>query len=189
MNNDEKEPDDPCQGILAFSETENVLIFNSKNNKVFVSIGFSSSGMPPIGFVFDSVTGPNLIKAIVLDQSLLDNIRRDDITDIRSASDMELVEAGTIALHLCMGTSRNRVTFGSVDNLAIPSLLGKIFFDKIMKSIHRDETKVVANHSPPVHISMVYDAKTEAKKNVSDIRHFIDQGPRLLMMPISGEPK
>lgn len=54
--------------------------------------------------------------------------------------------------------------FGTVQNLAVPVLLGKYFIDTFIEGILSDETKIIPFNFPPLLILMVHEAgpdKTE----------------------------
>lgn len=72
---EKKNQDEPYRDIFEFSKIVKILHFMSKDYKLSDSIGFSSSSMYRIVCVFDTVAGSNFIRADVLDQGLLDNIR------------------------------------------------------------------------------------------------------------------
>lgn len=76
--------------------------------------------MRPILFVLETGAGPSPIRANVLDQTWLNNIRHCLIPEARCASETKLIVSGTISLHLCMGESHVRVTCDVVDKRAIP---------------------------------------------------------------------
>lgn len=119
---------------------------------------------------FDTGACLNVITAVVLEQSRLNNIRQRDIPEIRGPSDTKLVVLGTLNLHPRMDKSHAQVTFCIADKLVVPTLLETTFTDKLMKSNHLTEKKIVPYHSKPVPIPMVYKTKSKAENNTSDIR-------------------
>lgn len=98
-----EKPDEPYQYILAFLETDGIWIFDSKNYKVFVSIGILPLRMRPIVSTFDTDAGLDVTRADVLDRSSLAKIRQRNMPEIQSASDTKLVVTGIITLHRLMG--------------------------------------------------------------------------------------
>lgn len=70
---------------------------------------------------FDSAGGSNLIRANVLDQTLLYSIGQRAMPKVRSASSTELNMSRTITLHLQMGQLRTPVTFEKVASWPYPS--------------------------------------------------------------------
>lgn len=88
-----------------------------------------------------------------------------------------------------MGEARTWVMFAVVDRLVVSVLLETIFSDKLIKTIQPAGRKIAPYHSPQVPILMVHEPRSEAKKNTSVIRHFIEQDSALLKTPIKSEPK
>lgn len=136
-----------------------------KDYKVCLSIELISWRMRPSVCVFHTGTGPNLIRADVLDPALQDSIRQRDMPDIRSASNRKRNASQTITPHLPMAESRTRINFGVVNELVMPVLPGTTFIDKFIRSIHPVKRKIVAHHSSAVSILMVHEARSEADKN------------------------
>lgn len=67
MKDDKKKPDKVYQDILAFPETDEILLFKSKSSRIFASTGLNSSRMRTIFCVFETGAGPNFIRSDVLD--------------------------------------------------------------------------------------------------------------------------
>lgn len=87
-----------------------------------------------------------------------------------------------------MGDSRSGVIFAIVDKLAVPIQFKAVFIDKVFRSIHPAEMKIVPHLSVPVPIPIVHGAQSAAWDR-SDIQKFVKQGPVLPMTPVSGEPR
>lgn len=60
---------------------------------------------------------------------------------------------------------RAHVTFGVVDRLAVPVLLGSTFIDGYVRPVHLAERKFVPYYSPPVPILLLQEARSAAEKN------------------------
>lgn len=76
---DKKKPEEPNQYILTFPETCKILLFMSRNYKISISVGISSSPMHPTIYVFDIGAGQSFTRADFLDQSWLDNVCQRDM--------------------------------------------------------------------------------------------------------------
>lgn len=61
--------------------------------------------------------------------------------------------------------------------------------DKVIKSVHPDERKIVPHRSPPVPILMVGEAKSAAEKSTQDIAIFVAHDQSLLARPNMRKPK
>lgn len=81
------------------------------------------------------------------------------------------------------------MTLGLLKKLFVSVLLGTTLIDKFIKSIHPAGRKIVASHSTSVPVQMLYKAKSEEEKNLSDIRQLMDLDPSLLVTPVRIEPK
>lgn len=106
--------------------------------------------------VFDTVTNPNLKRADFLEASWLDSIHQLNMPEMCSAFDTKLFLSGTITLHLMICESRTLVTFGVVDKLALPVLLGMTFIDRYIRSVYPAEKRTVSYHYPSVPIVIVH---------------------------------
>lgn len=143
-----RQPNEPCQEMLTFPETNEISLFKSKKHKFSVSIGIYLRRMRPIFCALDTGGGLNLIRANVSYASWQDLIHQHDIREIQSAFDTKLVLSATITLHLWIGEFSTRVAFGVVDKQASPVLLRKTFIDRFMNSIHPAERKIVPTSLP-----------------------------------------
>lgn len=73
------------------------------------------------------------------------------------------------------------MTFGIVDTLDVPVLLGTTFIDRAVTSIHSSKRKTVSHHFLSVPIVMVYEARSTAenvksnnfKENEKDLEVFV----------------
>lgn len=119
--------------------------------------------------IFDTGAGENLMRANVLERSLLSEFRQTEMPEIGSACDTKLVMFGIITLYFCMCKSRTEVIFEVVDKLAVLVILEPTFIDRFTKSIHLSETMIELHCPPPVDIQMVHEATSSAEKNTSDI--------------------
>lgn len=140
---DKKKLDEPHKDVLAFMETDEVSRFKSESYQVSLSIEFNSPQMGPFKCVFGSCTGPNIIRADILDPTWLDGIGQRDMSDTRSASDTTLEVARTMNFNLLLGESWNRENFGVVSKWFVPVLLGRTNIDRFIKWINASERKIV----------------------------------------------
>lgn len=115
-----KKPDEPYKEMLEFPETGKVSLCQDTNYQVSVSIGPKSSRMRPIVCEFDTGTGPNLIRADILDNYCPDSIRKYNMPDMGSSSNTRLKVSETIILHPLIGEAHTRVNFGIVGELVVP---------------------------------------------------------------------
>lgn len=76
-------------------------------------------------------------------------------------------------LRLRIGDSCTCVAFGVALNIAVPMLLGRIFIDRFIKSVHPAERITFPYHSLTALILLVHETRKAAdKKEASDIRNF-----------------
>lgn len=129
--------DESYQDIPSFLQTGEISLFNINHYKVSVLIGLIWSRIRPVVCIVDSGAGPNPVIANFLDQSLLKNIQLCDMPEIQSVSDTKLVVSRANTFHLRIGESQTRVTYGVVDRLPVPVLLGTTFIDNFIKSCTR----------------------------------------------------
>lgn len=108
---------------------------------------------------------------------------------IKSAVDTNLAVSRPITIQLRMVESRTRVTFGLMDKLSVPMLLGPTFVDRLTKSVHPTEKKNIPYHSPPVPILMVHKAHSAAEENKSDICQYSAKAQEILVTPVERKPK
>lgn len=111
------------------------------------------------------------------------------MAEIQRAPDGKLAGTGTMTLHLAMGQSRTRVTFGVIDRLAVHLLLVTTFVDKYISSIHPAKRNIFPHHIPLVPILMVYETKSDAEKSTSDICQLIEENPALLRTHVKESTK
>lgn len=117
----------------------------------------------PNVIVFDTSTGPNLIRSDVFDASWLRSICQRDISNISSASDAKLRVSGIITLHRQMDESRTRLNFGNISELAVTVRVQTDYVDRFIKSMHPFKRKIVPFHSPPLSILMMHEAWSVAE--------------------------
>lgn len=89
--------------------------------------------------------------------------------EIKSATNVELILSDPIILSFRIKKSRTRVAFRIVKKEAVPVLFGATFIDRVIRSVHPAERKLVPLHSPPVPILMVYGAIKVAGKEETRI--------------------
>lgn len=104
-----------------------------------------------------------LIEADMLDLSCLSNIHRYDIPDIRRATHTKLKVSGTIRIHLHMCESQTYVNFGVINKLAMQFFVGAMYIDRLIKSIHPSERKIVPVGSSPLPVLTVQEVRDEAE--------------------------
>lgn len=139
--------------------------------------------MQPIECVFDAGAGPNLIMADVLDPSWLNSIRHGALWDIRIVSNSKLEVSGNIIIHCRMGESCTRDDFGAVNELLVAVLLKKTYINRVIRTTHLTEEKLVPHHSSLVPILMVYKAPGEAESNRLDIGECTTEELAVLLTP------
>lgn len=128
-----KPSDEPYQEILLFTKTGKISLFESKNNKFSVSIVLTSSRMRPIIYVIDNNTGPNLVRADVLDSTWLYSVSQRDMLEIQNSSTITLSVSGTTTVHLRIAESSTRVKLGIADKLVVRVLPKTIFIDEVIR--------------------------------------------------------
>lgn len=106
-----------------------------------MSIALNSSRVRPIISVFDICASPNVIRTIVLDPNLLNNILQRDMLDIHSTPSTKINLSGTVTLHLRMARSQTRVNLGVMNEPVVPVLLASIYIDRFIKWIRPAEKK------------------------------------------------
>lgn len=69
-----------------------------------------------------------------------------------------------------MGESHTGVNSGLVSDLAVPVLLRTIYIDRLIKSFHPAERKIVPHYSRTILILMIQEAKEVDSKNNTETR-------------------
>lgn len=112
------------------------------------------------------VAGPSLLRADVLDPTRLDSVCQRNMPEVQSASNTMLNVSDNNSLEDRTGESLTRARSSIADKLAVPVLLRTIFVDKVIRSIHPSERKIVQHDSPPRPVLLLYEARSAAKKDV-----------------------
>lgn len=146
--------------------------------------------MSPIVCGLGTGRGSNLIRAGVLNSSILNGIRQRDMSEILSASDNSQVVSGAITLHLRTSESRTRAKFCFVDKLAVSLLWKTTLIGRSIKRVHPAGRKIALHHCTPVPIVMVYEIRTEAEKIEKwDVGQSNREHLALLVTTTKSEPK
>ena len=102
-----------------------VTLFKSRNYKLCVSLGVSSTILSPVRAVFDTGAGPNIVRDDILPKGwerIL--IPSQPLPRITNASGKRMPVRGVVLLHLQVGDLRTRVRFYVVPGLGVPCILG-----------------------------------------------------------------
>ena len=114
---------------------ESVCFLSPHNYKVEARIGVNSSAQHELLTVLDTGAGPNLIRAAVLPQRLLQSLDSRGVVRLASASKHRLDVLGVTQLVVTVGSLVTRQPFVVVRNLGTDALLGCTFADKHIESI------------------------------------------------------
>jgi hypothetical protein len=127
-----------------------VTLFKSRNYKLCVSLGVSTTVLSPVRAVFDTGAGPNIVRDDILPKGwerIL--IPSQPLPRIINASGKRIPVRGVVLLHLQVGDLRTqvgdlrtRVRFYVVPGLGVPCILGCKFIDLHVRSIHPKERRV-----------------------------------------------
>ena len=131
-----------------------VTLFKSRNYKLCVSLGVSSTILSPVRAVFDTGAGPNIVRDDILPKGwerIL--IPSQPLPRITNASGKRMPVRGVVLLHLQVGDLRTRVRFYVVPGLGVPCILGCNFIDIHVRSIHPKERRVDLREGGSVAIS------------------------------------
>jgi Retroviral aspartyl protease len=131
-----------------------VTLFKTRNYKLYVSLGVSSTVLSPVRAVFDTGAVPN----IVIDDILPKEWERiiipsQPLLRITNASDKRMPVRGVVLLHLQVGDLRTRVRFYVVPGLGVPCILGCNFIDLHVRIINPKERRVDLREGGSVAIS------------------------------------
>lgn len=131
--------------------------------------------MRPDICVFNAGSCTNLVQTDVLDCTWLDSFRQSDLLEIQRSSGSKPTVSETGILLPRIGESSLRVTFVIVDKLAISVLLGTIFLEKVMTSIHPAKMTTVIHDNPLAPVIVVHEASSAAEKGNSDNHLYIEE--------------
>ena len=114
---------------------ECVCFLSPHKYKVEVRIGVNSSVQHELLTVLDTGAGPNLIRAAVLPQRLLQSLDSRGVVRLASASKHRLDVLGVTQLVVTVGSLVTRQPFVVIRNLGTDALLGCTLADKHIESI------------------------------------------------------
>jgi hypothetical protein len=107
-----------------------VTLFQSRNNKLCVSVVVSRAVLAPVKAVFDTGAGPNLVREGTLpkgwERFLIPN---QPLPRINNASGKRIPVRGVITLYVQVGDLVTRVRFYIVPGLGTPCILGCNFIN------------------------------------------------------------
>ena len=107
------------------------------NYKVEAHIGPKAESLQQILTVLDTGAAPNLIRANMLPQELLDNAdTKREVANLMSASNHSLDTVGIVRLTVRLGGRTYRQPFVVVRNLGTDAIIGTTFLDDHVVSIH-----------------------------------------------------
>lgn len=85
--------------------------------------------MRPEIYVFDTGTGPNLIRADMVELYWVRSVRVSEKPRLKGATSQHVETIGTIILHVFIGEAHVRVAFGILNSLVVSVLLGTSFME------------------------------------------------------------
>lgn len=122
-----------------------------------------SSRLCSIIYVLGTAAGTKLIQVDDLDPLWLNTIRQCDMPDIQRAVDNKLNFSGSITVHHGMSESRTRFNFSVVIELFLTVLLGTMYIDRFINSIHPPKRTIVPFLSSPVLILITHETGSGAE--------------------------
>ena len=112
-----------------------ICFLSPRNYKVEARIGVNTSAQHELLTVLDTGAGPNLIRAAVLPQRLLQSLDPRGVVRLANASKHRLDVLGVTQLVVTVGSLVTRQPFVVVRNLGTDALLGCTFADKHIEAI------------------------------------------------------
>lgn len=125
----------PYAEVCTSDDTDEVALFNKKHYNVAIIIELISWRMCPVNCLFNTGTGPNLLRENMNEAYWMSTIRVSKTLRLRSATSQKVEVVDIILFHVRMGESCVRVMFGIFRNLTVSVRLGTFFIEKFVKRI------------------------------------------------------
>lgn len=154
-----------------------------------MSTGLKFLQLYPVISVLNTGAGLHLTRADALGPNWLHSIHQRNMLEFQGASNTTIVGSWPITLHLSIGESRIRVTFGIADSFTVSVLLETTSIYKVIRKIHPAEGKIVPHHSPPVPVLIVHEFRSGAEKMKSEDRQEIEENLALLVALTKSKPR
>jgi Retroviral aspartyl protease len=142
---------------------ESVHLLQSRNYKLYCSVGDSKAVLFPVRAVLDTGADPNLVREDILPKDW-ERWRVPNITlpRITNASAKQILAKGAIVFYVQLGTTVHRVRFYVAPGLAVPCILGCKFINLHVKAILPKEKKVEPHDGASVAIANESDSASKA---------------------------
>jgi Retroviral aspartyl protease len=142
---------------------ESVHIFQSRNNKLYFSVGVSKAVLYSERAVLDTGAGPNLVREDILPKNWERwRVPNKPLHRITNARDKQILAKEVIVLYVQLSNTVHRVRFYVAPGLAVPCILGCNFINLHVKAILPKEKKVDLHDGASVAIANESDSASKA---------------------------
>lgn len=97
--------------ICLFEESEEILLFNKRNNKVSISVGLVGNQILPVNCVFNTDSGPNLVREDFRKAEWLKHIQSSSRPALKITTNQKVIMVGTATLHVTKGGLQSESCF------------------------------------------------------------------------------
>lgn len=147
----------PSEGIFAKKcelpvTSPTVALLSKPSYKVRIQAGHCPNKLQPNTCLLDTGRGVNIINSRPIQGNCKQKIKNHLTPKFQTAIKEPLTFLETILLLVHIGTLRDEVWFGLVENLAVDILLGTHYIERYIRRIFPGERKGVPCHSDPIPI-------------------------------------
>lgn len=154
----------PDSDIYLFEETGDIPLFIKKNYRVSISVFLMAHTMFSVNTVFNTSAWSDHIRGAFLGIKWLRNIQAGDRPALKKTINQMVSAAETITIDVRMCSSRVKIVFSVIYNLAVPVLLETSFTDSFLMIIVPPERKIIPYDSNLLRIPSIEKMPGKPKK-------------------------